>query len=243
VSRKHYGWLKRRIVPTLRFNQEIYEEFVSQYVSTQTIWLDAGCGKHILPAWRVEVERTLVNTAKLSVGCDVDEPSLRAHASLKRRFLARLEHLPVRSASVDLVTCNMVVEHLDRPLGAFLEFARVLKTGGRLIVHTPNAHSYFVLGSRLMMRGLKLKVVKVLDGRPEDEIFPTRYRANTPRKIRALMAEAGLAEESFSMLASDAVLAAAHPLLTALELAYIRLTMASPFRFLRVSMLVSFTKL
>lgn len=242
MSRKRYGWLKERIVPTLRFNQEIYEGFVSDHVSRQTVWLDAGCGKHILPAWRVDAERALVNTARLAIGCDVDEPSLRDHVTLKGRFVADLEHLPLGSESVDLVTSNMVVEHLDRPIEVFAEFARVLRGGGRLIVHTPNAYSYFVLGSRLIPRAPKLKMVRALDGRPEGDVFPTRYRANTPRKLRALMANAGLKEERLSMLASDAVFAAANPLLTALELVYIKLTLTSAFRSLRVSMLASFVK-
>src|SRR5262249_17746430 len=158
----------------------MYERFVSQHISGQTAWLDAGCGKHILPMWRVEAERALVNTAKLAVGCDIDETSLRHHATLTRRFVANLEHLPLRSESVDLVTCNMVVEHLDRPREAFAEFARVLRVGGRLIVHTPNAYSHFVLGARLVPRGPKLRLVRALDGRPADDVFPTRYRANTP---------------------------------------------------------------
>jgi SAM-dependent methyltransferase len=242
MSLKHYSWLKKTIVPRLRFNQEIYETFVSQHVSGQTAWLDAGCGKHVLPPWRGEAERALVSRARLVVGCDVDEPSLHEHATLKWRFAADLEHLPLKTGSVDLVTCNMVVEHLDRPTGALAEFARVLREGGRLIVHTPNAYSYFVFGSRFVPRGPKLKLVRALDGRGPDDTFPTRYRANTPRKLRALVADAGLKEEGLWMLASEAVLAAAHPLLAALELIYIRLTMMSAFRFLRVSMLATFVK-
>jgi len=242
MSRKHYGWLKRAIAPKLRFNQEIYEAFLSQHVSEQTAWLDAGCGKHVLPTWREDAERTLVNRARLVIGCDVDAPSLRQHATIKWRFAADLGRLPLKTESVDLVTCNMVVEHLDRPADAFAEFARVLTEGGRVIVHTPNAYSYFVLGSRFVPRGPKLKMVRALDGRVQDDVFPTRYRANTPRKLRALMANAGFEEERIWMLASDAVLAAANPLLTAVELMYIRLTMTSALRLLRVSMLASFVK-
>src|SRR6266542_3320929 len=79
-------------------------------------------------------------------------------------------------------------------------------------------------------------------GRRDCDIFPTRYRANTPRRLRALMAECGLEQERFSLLASDAVLASAHPLLTALELLYLKMTMAPTFRFLRVTMLSNFVK-
>jgi len=243
VSYQDYSWLKNKIVPALRFNQEIYEDFVSQHISGETIWLDAGCGRHILPVWRIEAERSLVKAAKVAVGCDVDESSLRDHATLTRRFMASLDDLPLQPESVDLVTCNMVVEHLHHPRKTFAECARVLKLGGRLIIHTPNAYSYFVLLTRLIPRGPKLRLVRMLDGRRGRDVFPTRYRANTPRRLRALMAECGLEEERFSLLASDGVLASAHPLLAALELLYIKMTMAPTFRLLRVSMLACFVKL
>ena len=238
-----YSRLKKRIVPSLRFNQEIYEDFISQHISGETIWLDAGCGRHILPVWRIEAERALVKAAKIALGCDVDESSLHEHATLTRRLVASLDDLPLQRESVDLVTCNMVVEHLHHPRKTFAECARVLKVGGRLIIHTPNAYSYFVLLSRLVPRGPKLRLVRMLDGRRDRDVFPTRYLANTPRKLRALMAECGLEEERFSLLASDAMLASVHPLLTALELLYIKMTMAPRFRLLRVSMLASFVKL
>jgi hypothetical protein len=44
------------------------------------------------------------------------------------------------------------------------------------------------------------------------------------------------------MVSNDAVLARAHPLLAALELLYIRLTLRPMFRLLRVTILASFVK-
>lgn len=154
-----------------------------------------------------------------------------------------LEHLPFATESIDLLTSNMVVEHLDHPATVFSEFARVLRPGGRVIIHTPNAYSYFVLGSRLLPSGrFKRRLASALDGRAESEIFPTRYRANTPARLRSLMREAGLREESCRMVANDAVAARVSPVLAALELLYIRLTLLSVFRLLRVTILASFRK-
>jgi ubiquinone/menaquinone biosynthesis C-methylase UbiE len=70
----------------------------------------------------------------------------RQHVSIARdlsgvdAFLrANVERLPVRSDSVDLVFVQHVIEHLRNPARAVVEWRRVLKPAGRLIVLTPNA--------------------------------------------------------------------------------------------------------
>jgi ubiquinone/menaquinone biosynthesis C-methylase UbiE len=143
--------------------------------------------------------------------------------------------------SVTLVTANMVVEHLKHPEAVFAEFARVLTPGGRVVVHTPNAYSYFVLASRWLPRAWRLRLVQRLDTRTPDAVFPAYYRANTIRKLRQLMTQAGLIEERCRMVASDAVLAGL-PLLAAIELLYIRLTLIPAFRWMRVTILATFTR-
>jgi SAM-dependent methyltransferase len=185
----------------------------------------------------------LAATPKLAVGCDLDEPAMRAHRSLTRVVSADLEHLPFGTETMDLVTSNMVVEHLDHPEAVFAEFARVLRPGGRVLVHTPNAYSYFVLGSRLLPSGpFKRRLAGALDGRAESDVFPTRYRANTPSRLRALMLKAGLQEESCRLVANDAVLARVNPIVAGLELLFIRLSLLRAFRLLRVTILASFVK-
>jgi 2-polyprenyl-3-methyl-5-hydroxy-6-metoxy-1,4-benzoquinol methylase len=240
-SRLDYAGLKRRIAPGLRFNQDLYEEALLPHVQPDTVWLDAGCGWHVLPPWRHAAERSLVERARLVVGSDVDLESVRKHRSIRRVHVAELTRLPLRSESFDVITCNMVVEHLDVPVAVFAELARVLAPGGRLIIHTPNAGSYYVLASRLCPPWLKSRLVSTLDGRPLADIFPTRYRANTPARLRAMLSGVGLREESIRLLASEAVLRAV-PLLLALELLYIRLTLLSPLRLLRASLLATFVK-
>jgi SAM-dependent methyltransferase len=242
VTYQEYTALKHRFLPRLRFNQEIYEDAVAAAVSGDTVWLDAGCGKHILPPWREDAERALVGRARLVVGCDVNLAAVRQHRTLHRLVVADLERLPLRPGSVSLITCDMVFEHLDRPRAVCAEFARALRPGGRVIVHTPNAYSHFVVASRFVPRRLKLKLVQALEGRSPEDVFPTRYRANVPRKLRAMMASAGLQEESCSLLATDAMLALTHPLLARLELMYIRLTLAPACRGLRASILARFVK-
>lgn len=221
----------------------LYEEAITERVQPGSVWLDAGCGRRILPPWREDAERLLVATPKLALGCDLDVPAMRAHRTLRRVVATDLEHLPFGTDTIDLVTSNMVVEHLEHPVAVFSEFARVLRPGGRAIIHTPNAYSYFVMGSRLLPSGgFKRRLASALDGREESEVFPTRYRANTPARLRSLMRQAGLRQESCRMVANDAVSARVSSILAALELLYIRLTLLPAFRLLRVTILASFVK-
>lgn len=237
-----YDEVKNLLTPGLRYSQDIYEEILNRYVTDDTIWLDAGCGWHLLPPWKVEAERALVGRARAVFGVDGDESALRKHDSLHLLAVSDLEHLPFHAGSVSLITCNVVVEHLRRPHVVFAEFARVLQPGGRAIVHTPNVYSHFVLAARCLPRPLKLWLESRFSGRRPEDIYPALYRANSPRRLRALMAKAGLHEEFSRLIASEAATKGVHPALAALELALIRLTLHSRFKALRTGIIASFVK-
>jgi SAM-dependent methyltransferase len=53
------------------------------------------------------------------------------------------EALPFRDGSFDCVLLSEVIEHLEAPQISIGEAARVLKTGGRLLVTTPNYRSFW----------------------------------------------------------------------------------------------------
>lgn len=237
-----YEDMKKLLAPGLRYSQDIYEEVVNDYVTEDTTWLDAGCGWHLLPPWKLEAEHALVGRARAVFGVDGDESALRKHRTLHMLAVSDLEHLPLDAESVNLITCNVVVEHLRRPHLVFAEFARVLQRGGRAIVHTPNVYSHFVLAARCLPRPLKLRLESRLSGRSAADIYPAHYRANSPRRLRALMARAGLHEEFSRLIASEAATKGAHPLVAALELALIRLTLYSRFKALRTGIIASFVK-
>jgi ubiquinone/menaquinone biosynthesis C-methylase UbiE len=237
-----YSEMKKLLVPGLRYSQDIYEEIVSRYVTEDSTWLDAGCGWHLLPPWKLDAERALVGRARAVFGVDGDESALRKHRTLRMLAVSDLERLPLDAASVNLITCNVVVEHLRRPHLVFAEFARVLQPGGRAIVHTPNVYSHFVLAARCLPRPVKLRLERRLSGRDAEDIYPAHYRANSPRRLRTLMARAGLHEEFSRLIASEAATKAAHPLVAALELALIRLTLHWRFKALRTGIIASFVK-
>jgi ubiquinone/menaquinone biosynthesis C-methylase UbiE len=228
ISRKTlftiYRWMKRVIAPTLRYSQEIYEDILETQVQENTEWLDVGCGHQILPEWRAAHEQELVRRCRRVVGLDVDSSSLIKHKSISVRVLGNINRMPFPDCSFNLVTANMVVEHLDAPATQFREVWRILKPGGLFIFHTPNARGYTTLAARLVPRSLKPRLAKLIDGRAEGDVFRTHYRANTTREITTLASRTGFEVVRLKMIVSSAQFIIIPPL-AALELLWIRLLM------------------
>lgn len=129
------------------------------------------------------------------VGMDIDS-AMAEHPHLNARVAARAEWLPFAAGSFDLLTANMVVEHLEDPRGVLREALRVLKRGGRLLLLTPNYNHYLVRLAALTPDSVKRRIVWVLERRQTAEIFPTFYRLNTIGRIREAAAACGLEVES-----------------------------------------------
>lgn len=93
--------------------------------------LDVGCGTGGLLEL-IEMERSDLSTC----GVDIGTPPIYrpngyfAHASAFK--------LPFPDNSFDLVTCAHVIEHLQDPMPALIEFVRVCKPQGAIYIETPS---------------------------------------------------------------------------------------------------------
>ena len=86
----------------------------------------------------------------------------------KLDVIGDLEHLPLRSASTDLVLCMVVLEHTRNPRRVLEEFARVMKPRSRLVAIVPflweehqAPHDYFRFtryGVRQLFESLPLRL-------------------------------------------------------------------------------------
>src|SRR4051812_16684712 len=120
LYRFSWKW-EKRIVPGHTSAQNVYCRLLKQHLPQQPIWLDLGCGHQLFPDWLNEEEMEMIRGSKQLIGIDLDHPSLLKHSGLRDKVEGSLAALPFRTESFDLVTANMVVEHLSDPDGILRE--------------------------------------------------------------------------------------------------------------------------
>lgn len=159
---------------------------IDSVLEPSMVVLDLGCGRGAadedpLP-WRRRL-RILKGRCSRVIGVDPD-PAAATNPTVDEFHLLVEGWIPLPNASIDLCFSDFVLEHVedvDRYLG---EAARVVKPGGYLFIRTPNVRSYPVLASRLVPGRLHKGVLRRLQpDRKKDDIFPTLYRCNSPKKL------------------------------------------------------------
>jgi len=144
------------------------------------------------------------------VGLDLS-PHARDNPNVDSQVTGTLEALPFPGASFDAVLCTHVAEHLARPEAAFDEMARVLRSGGRLLLLTPNRRHYVPLLARLLPLRLHAALSR-RRGLNAHDAFPTLYRANTAADLRRLVRGAALSLERLDAFETEPEYLAFHPL-------------------------------
>jgi SAM-dependent methyltransferase len=204
LGRGSYHRLRRWLDPQWNYSPFAYAQAVDELLKPGMRWLDAGCGHQILEFRLLKQEKALVARASSAVGCDAYLAGLKTHRSLHKIACCSLDGLPFENGSFDLVTLNMVAEHLPHPEAVFAELARIVDHEGLLVVHTPNASGYQPvlsrIGSKLLPKGWLYRIIRFLEHREPEDVFPTFYRANTRQRLRELLSANGLVERKASLL-------------------------------------------
>lgn len=167
---------------------------LDETLSMGAVVLDAGCGRTTrLRHFRDRIDRL--------VGVDVDEAAGSENPYLDEFIPADLdERLPFDDGSFDLVYANFVVEHLKAPERTFVEWRRVLRRGGTLVIVTSNrANPLMALGDRLPHR-VRLFIKHRGAGAEERNVYPTSYLANTPALLTSVAAGAGFELASLELV-------------------------------------------
>ena len=222
---KWYWRLQKLFAPNLQSPQYAYFATLARFLDRTPVWLDIGCGRAIVPEWFPPAESVLyqkaVDRAKMLVGFDADEKSLRDSA-LVRKVRGDVGTLPFATGTFDLVSANMVVEHLQRPESSLREIARILKPSGILVFHTVNLRSPFIAMQALAPDWLKRPLIRLLDTRKEEDVFKAYYRLNTSSSIAKCAGAAGFRVVEIKTVCSPPMTCALGPLVV-FELLIIRL--------------------
>jgi SAM-dependent methyltransferase len=171
---------------------EDYASLIAEHLSPETNWLDAGCGSRLLEPDLEALEDWLTRNCGAITGLDL---SIMENRNIQNVAQGSLYRLPFGDGAFDLVTCNMVIEHLDHPGVAFSEVARCLRSDGVFIVNTPNLINYGVfanlIATKFLPESIRLRIVGNSDGRGSEDIFPVRYKANTAHRLTLLLKQSG----------------------------------------------------
>jgi ubiquinone/menaquinone biosynthesis C-methylase UbiE len=233
---RFYWMMQKLIIPDLKYSQEIYEKTLFENVISSGNWLDIGCGHHILPIWREISERSLISKVNKVIGFDYDFESLKKHRSIKLRVRGDIVSLPFNDNIFDLVTANMVVEHLKEPQKQLIEIYRILKPGGLFIFHTPNLFGYSTFPNKFITGRVRKRLIYFLQERAEDDVFETHYKMNTICDIETLVNKT-----KFEIINIETIVSSAQffmiPFLVLPELILLKILMLRPFKKLRTNII------
>ena len=221
--RETYWKLEKLIVPELTSSQYRYKDVLfASLPDRKFAWLDLGCGHQVFADWMTQEQQTMVEKAGLAVGVDQDIPSLKAHGGLHLKVCGDISVIPIKDASFDIISANMVVEHVSDPDKVLNEVRRLLKPGGVFVFHTTNSANPMLWTASKVPEGLKLRLIYLLEGRKSEDVFPTCYRINTSTQVREAARRSGLIVEKIELVSTSAVTQLLTPL-AILELLFIRM--------------------
>lgn len=186
LLRKYYG--------TSLHPYTVFERRVSTLVETGRVsaLMDAGCGRDM------PVLRKFVGRVDRLVGVELEHFSdVPDGVEIHEGDLSRL---PLDDECLDVIISRSVFEHLTDPASVYSELFRVLRPGGEVLFLTANMWDYATIVSRLVPNRFHARIVKLVEGRDEEDTFPTAYRTNTRRAVVRLAAQAGFEVESFEYL-------------------------------------------
>ncbi len=184
--------LKERFFGSDEHPYRTLEREVERHLRPEHTLLDAGCGRTapVLAKFRGRARRL--------IGVDlVDFTTPIDGIELLNNDLGRID---VADASVDIVMCRSVMEHITRPDDVYREMYRILKPGGRFIFLTGNLWDYAALIAMAVPNRLHPWIVSKTEGRQEKDVFPVAYKTNTRRAVAKWARRAGFDVESFRYL-------------------------------------------
>ena len=130
----------------------------------------------------------------------------------------------LEDASVDLAYSRAVMEHVVDADAVFNELSRILRPGGSYVFLTPSLWDYASLVSMAVPNRFHPHIVRLTEGRAEEDVFPAHYQCNTRSAVRRLCTTHNLEPESIRFLGQYPCYFQFNPLLFLAATAYEKLT-------------------
>jgi ubiquinone/menaquinone biosynthesis C-methylase UbiE len=234
-DREKCGQLLEKYYKGRKFYDSLYRDMIRKYLKPGQRLLDAGCGRYL------RFSKELSDTATV-VGIDLESVLETDNRSAPFGVRGDIGHLPFPPGHFDMIISRSVVEHLEDPPRVFREFARVLRPGGRVVVITPNKYDYVSVIAAFTPYWLHRSLVSRIFQVPEDDVFPTLYRANTLSSIHRAFTSSGFVQRELDTVNHYPAYLMFSPVLFRLGVLYERMTGLRMFRSLRGSILCVFEK-
>lgn len=228
------------IVPDLRNSQYDYFYTLKNSIPQDSKWLDIGCSEMLFYDWINDIdniESELKNKTTFIAGIDASDQNIKKNKTVDFKMVADINHLPFKDNSFDFISANMVIEHINDPKIATDEIYRILSPGSKYIFHTPNILNYGPIVSYIFSERMKKKLIKFLEGRVEDDVFPTRYKMNSKKKIMTIIEKSNFKVKSFYEIQSSP-LTTMFSIFVIFELLLIKLLKTNMFKNFRSNFIV-----
>jgi SAM-dependent methyltransferase len=166
--------------------------------------LDIGAGRGAwfhddTCAYRKSVRDIRSKVSRL-IGADID-PAVLSNPATSENVLIIGGRLPLPDNCVDVIVGDYVLEHIEDPRAFCAEIDRLLRPNGYFCARTPHKYCYVSIAARLIRNSRHSRVLSAVQpDRKAEDVFPTAYRLNTLRSIRAHFA----GFENFSYLYATA---------------------------------------
>ncbi|MBN2569645.1 MAG: class I SAM-dependent methyltransferase [Deltaproteobacteria bacterium] len=121
----------------------------------------------------------MVTDSDRIVYSELSLPALRMLKKCQGRgffVVAAATHLPFKESSFAEVVCSEVLEHLPEDRPALREMARVLKTGGSLILTFPHRRRYFAIDDRFVSHFRRYELTEMEEHLREAGLNPVEIR-------------------------------------------------------------------
>lgn len=197
-NKKTLGWSPRMRKSFNYFSPaEWYEALVSKLVQPETNWLDVGSGRFLFPS-NHNLAQELSGRCRHLVGLDPDK-TLLENEFVHEKVNASINDYRT-DRRFDLITMNMVAEHIADPVSAVENLSNLTVRGGHVVIFTIFKWSPVPLVTFLTPFSLHHPIKRVLWGTESKDTFPVAYKMNTRSQLKNIFEENSFHEEYFSYL-------------------------------------------